>query len=263
MLVDIHKNKDLRNIEVNNIGICDYKLPIIFKNKNNIFPTIATITSTVVLDRNLKGAHLSRISEVINDSLINKNISLGDINDITKEVAERSETKGANLILSFDLINKRLTPVSKKDSYLSSKITIISAVFDKSVSNKLIVETVGTMLCPCSKAISKYGAHNQICNLKVSLTGNIENIDVEKIIDIMEDQFSSPVYSIVKREDEKYITEKAYENPKFSEDLIRDTIIAVHNYYSDGNIRVELVNNESIHQHNVYAMGELNADLNS
>ena len=211
MLVDIHKNKDLRNIEVNNIGICDYKLPIIFKNKSNIFPTIATITSTVVLDRNLKGAHLSRISEVINDSLINKNISLGDINDITKEVAERSETKGANLILSFDLINKRLTPVSKKDSYLSSKITIISDIFDKSVSNKLIVETVGTMLCPCSKAISKYGAHNQICNLKVSLTGNIESIDVEKIIDIMEQQFSSPVYSTVKREDEKYITEKVNE----------------------------------------------------
>lgn len=263
MLVDIHKNKDLRNIEVNNIGICDYKLPIIFKNKNNIFPTIATITSTVVLDRNLKGAHLSRISEVINDSLINKNISLGDINDITKEVAERSETKGANLILSFDLINKRLTPISKKDSYLSSKITIISDIFDKSVSNKLIVETVGTMLCPCSKAISKYGAHNQICNLKVSLTGNIESIDVEKIIDIMEHQFSSPVYSTVKREDEQYITEKAYENPKFSEDLIRDTIIAIHNYYSVGDIRVELVNNESIHQHNVYAMGELNADLNS
>ena len=263
MLVDIHKNKDLRNIEVNNIGICDYKLPIIFKNRNNIFPTIATITSTVVLDRNLKGAHLSRISEVINDSLINKNISLGDINDITKEVAERSETKGANLILSFDLINKRLTPISRKDSYLSSKITIISDIIDKSVSNKLIVETVGTMLCPCSKAISKYGAHNQICNLKVSLTGNIESIDVEKIIDIMEQQFSSPVYSTVKREDEKYITEKAYENPKFSEDLIRDTIIAIHNYYSVGDIRVELVNNESIHQHNVYSMGELNADLNS
>lgn len=263
MLVDIHKNKDLRNIEVNNIGICYYKLPIIFKNKSNIFPTIATITSTVVLDRNLKGAHLSRISEVINDSLINKNISLGDINDITKEVAERSETKGANLILSFDLINKRLTPVSKKDSYLSSKITIISDIFDKSVSNKLIVETVGTMLCPCSKAISKYGAHNQICNLKVSLTGNIESIDVEKIIDIMEQQFSSPVYSTVKREDEKYITEKAYENPKFSEDLIRDTIIAIHNYYSACDIRVELVNNESIHQHNVYAMGEQNADFNS
>lgn len=263
MLVDIHKNKDLRNIEVNNIGICDYKLPIIFKNRNNIFPTIATITSTVVLDRNLKGAHLSRISEVINDSLINKNISLGDINDITKEVAERSETKGANLILSFDLINKRLTPISRKDSYLSSKITIISDIIDKSVSNKLIVETVGTMLCPCSKAISKYSAHNQICNLKVSLTGNIESIDVEKIIDIMEQQFSSPVYSTVKREDEKYITEKAYENPKFSEDLIRDTIIAIHNYYSVGDIRVELVNNESIHQHNVYAMGELNADLNS
>lgn len=258
MLVDIHKNSDLRNIEVNCVGICDYKLPISFKDGKNKFNTVATISSNVVLDKNLKGAHLSRISEVINKNLIDIDFELKNINKITEEIVNKSETIGANLDISFELINKRKTPVSNKDSYLCSKIVVGSKILNKNCNNKLMIETVGTMLCPCSKAISKYGAHNQICNLKVTLNGEIDNINVEKIISIMENQFSSPVYSTVKREDEKYITEKAYENPKFSEDLIRDTLIAIRKYYKNGKIRVELINYESIHQHNVYAMGEIN-----
>lgn len=257
MLVDVHKNKDLRNIEVNCVGICDYKLPICFEEKNEKFPTIATISATVVLDKNLKGAHLSRIAEVLNDSLIEKQLLLGNINDINEKIIERSETIGGNLKIDFDFINKRKTPVSNKDSYLSSKISIKSNILNEKVNNSLVVETVGTMLCPCSKVISKYGAHNQICNLKVTLNGDISKVNIGEVVSIMEKQFSSPVYSTVKREDEKYITEKAYENPKFSEDLIRDTLIAMKKYYSCGKIRVELVNNESIHQHNVYAMGEI------
>lgn len=258
MLADIHKNNDLRNIEVNCIGICDYKLPISFKDEENKFNTIATISSNVVLDKNLKGAHLSRISEVLNENLIDIDFEIKNINKITKEIINKSETIGANLDISFEIINKRKTPVSNKDSYLSSKINVSSKILNENCNNELVVETVGTMLCPCSKAISNYGAHNQICNLKVSLFGNINMVNVEKIISIMEKQFSSPVYSTVKREDEKYITEKAYENPKFSEDLIRDTLIVIRKYYKNGKIRVELVNNESIHQHNVYAMGEIN-----
>lgn len=199
----------------------------------------------------------------MNNKLVDNNLNIANINDITNEIILKSETKGANLKISFDLINKRLTPVSKKDSYLTSKITITSNIIGKRIDNSLCIETVGTMLCPCSKTISKYGAHNQICNLKVTLYGFIDKVDVEEIISIMESQFSSPVYSTVKREDEKYITEKAYETPKFSEDLIRDVLLAIKDYYKKGNIRVELINNESIHQHNVYAMGELNNDIES
>ena len=116
---------------------------------------------------------------------------------------------------------------------------------------------LGTTLCPCSKEISKYGAHNQKCKAIITLYGDYETVDFNQLISTMEDQFSANVYSTVKREDEKYITELAYENPKFSEDLIRDLLINIGNIY-DGKIIAELVNYESIHEHNVYARGIIN-----
>ena len=257
MLADIHKNKDVRNIEVGKIGVCDYKLPIQLVKKESNFSSIATISSYVILDKELKGAHLSRISEVITEHLADKPFELVKINDIVKAIVKRSETKGAELNIKFDYINSRLTPMSKKVSYLSSEVIVFCRICDEMVENSISIETVGTMLCPSSKAISEYSAHNQKCNLKVTLIGDVSDIELDEIVSIMEKQYSCPVYSTVKREDEKYITEKAYKNPKFSEDLIRDTLIAVSDYFKKGKIRVELVNNESIHQHNVYAMGEM------
>ena len=111
------------------------------------------------------------------------------------------------------------------------------------------------MLCPNSKSISRYGAHSQKCNLKATLYGDIDNLIVEEVLKIISSQFSAEVYGVVKSVDEKLLTEKAYENPKFSEDLIRDTLIALKEYYNNGMICVEIENLESIHQHNVYAKG--------
>ena len=113
------------------------------------------------------------------------------------------------------------------------------------------------MLCPNSKAISEYGAHSQKCNLTSTLYGDIEKVFIEDIIKIIFGQFSAEVYGIVKSADEKYLTEKAYNNPKFSEDLVRDTLIKLREYYKAGRIETEIENLESIHQHNVYAKGVL------
>lgn len=254
MLKDLQKENDERNIFISNIGICDYKLPITLKINDKCYNSICKISSNVTLDKTSRGAHLSRIIEVLNAYLYNKTLSLSDFNDIVNVTMNKSETIGVSLTVDFDIILKRITPISGKESFVTANLKVNNAKINDEKEKSLALSLFGTMLCPCSKEISKYGAHNQKCKATVTLYGNYENVDLDEIINIMEKSFSANVYSTVKREDEKYITEKAYENPKFSEDLIRDLLIEVSNIYND-KIVAELINYESIHEHNVYAKG--------
>lgn len=256
MLKDLQNEQDNRNIFISNIGICDYKLPISIKIGNKVYNSICNISSNVALDKTNRGAHLSRIVEVLNDYLYGKEITLDDINKITEETKKRSVTFGVDLSMNFDIILERITPVSNKKSYTTANIKINNTEIDNVIEKNLSISLYGTMLCPCSKEISKYGAHNQKCKATISLYGNYESADLDDIIHIMESSFSSNVYSTVKREDEKYITEKAYENALFSEDLIRNLLLGVSEVYND-KIVAEIINYESIHEHNVYARGIL------
>lgn len=257
MLKDLQNEKDSRNIKISNIGICDYKLPISLIIGNKMYNSICTISSNVILDETCRGAHLSRIIAVLNESLYAKTVSLEDFNKILDETMKRSETIGAALNINFDIILKRLSPVSKKESFSTINLEINNSKQDGIYKKSLSISLIGTTLCPCSKEISKYGAHNQKCKVTVILYGNYENINFDEIVTTIENQFSANVYSTVKREDEKYITEEAYKNPKFSEDLIRDILINIGKVY-DGKIAAELINYESIHEHNVYAKGVIN-----
>ena len=254
MLKDLQSENDNRNISINNIGICDYKLPISLAIGENIYNSICKISSNVSLDETCRGAHLSRIIEVLNDNLYGKVIKLEDVERIMNETIIRSETIGASLNFDFDIVLKRFAPVSHKASFISINLKINAVKTVTEEEKSITVTMLGTTLCPCSKEISKYGAHNQKCKAIITLYGDYEKVDFNQLISTMEDQFSANVYSTIKREDEKYITEQAYENPKFSEDLIRDLLINVGNIY-DGKIMAELVNYESIHEHNVYARG--------
>jgi len=143
-----------------------------------------------------------------------------------------------------------------KDSFATVNLKTNNKVGEDFNEKSISIALLGTTLCPCSKEISKYGAHNQKCKVIITLYGDYENIDFDLLITEIEKQFSANVYSTVKREDEKYITEKAYENPKFSEDLIRDLLINISALY-DGKVEAELINYESIHEHNVYAKGTI------
>ena len=253
---NIHDVKDIRNIEIEEVGICKYKLPISFKSKN-IYNSIAEISSTVSLGSDTKGAHLSRIVETLDDKVANKIITLEYIKDILIELKKKLENDNANINMRFDIVVPTITPVTKKTSYVNSTININGQIKDIMYDRSVSLTSNGAMLCPNSKAISNYGAHSQKCNLKSTLYGNIEGLFIEDIIKIVFGQFSSEVYGIIKSPDEKYLTEKAYNNPKFSEDLIRDTLIKLREYYRVGRIEIEIENLESIHQHNVYAKGVL------
>ncbi len=257
MLKDLQNEKDDRNIFISNIGICDYKLPITLSINNKLYHSICNISSNVSLEKNSRGAHLSRIIEVLNDYLCDKIISLEDINEIINTTIKRTETNNMSLTMDFDIILKRISPISKKNSYFTVNLKINNSKINDINKKSLSISIIGTMLCPCSKDISKYGAHNQKCKATIILHENYEKINLEEIINIMEKSFSSNVYSTVKRTDEKYITELAYENPKFSEDLIRDLLLAVAEKYNN-KIEAELINYESIHEHNVYAHGIIN-----
>ena len=257
MLKDLQNEKDSRNISISNIGICDYKLPISLIIGKNTYNSICKISSNVALDETCRGAHLSRIIEVLNDNLYGKTISILDFNKILDETIQRSETIGASLNFDFDIVLKRLSPISKKESFITVNLKINNSKLATNEEKSISISMFGTTLCPCSKEISKYGAHNQKCKVIITLYGDYETIDFDKVVSTIEEQFSSNVYSTVKREDEKYITEQAYENPKFSEDLIRDLLMNVDILY-DGKVVAELINYESIHEHNVYARGVIN-----
>lgn len=250
----IHDKSDDRNIKIDNVGIYNYKLPMVFRSEND-YSVISDIIAGVTLDANLKGAHLSRIIEVLDEMVANKLITMKRFDEVLFEMSRRLELDNANLTLSFPIVYPNITPVSKRITYLNSEIVVHGKINNCRIEKNMSLSSNGTMLCPNSKSISKYGAHSQKCNLKATLFGNINDISVEKVLRIISSQFSAEVYGIVKSVDEKLLTEKAYDNPKFSEDLVRDTLIALKEYYNNGVISVQIENLESIHQHNVYARG--------
>ena len=250
----VHDMSDERNIEIANVGVCNYKLPMIFESKNK-YNVISEITAGVSLGSNIKGAHLSRISEVLDKMVANKIISIDSLDYVLDELVKKLELNNANISLSFGIVYPTVTPVSNRITYLNSDIIISGRYDDCKLEKSISLTAQGAMLCPNSKSISKYGAHSQKCNLKATFYGDIGKLVVEEVLKIIFSQFSAEVYGIVKSVDEKLLTEKAYENPKFSEDLIRDTLIALKSYYNGGMICTEIQNLESIHQHNVYAKG--------
>lgn len=250
----IHDMIDERNIEIENVGINKYKLPISFKSKNQ-YNVVSDVSAGVSLKGNIKGAHLSRIVEVLDEMVANKVITINNLNDILFELSNRLELNNANVSMAFDIVYPKMTPVSNRITYLNSRVILNGEINNYVLEKNISLTANGAMLCPNSKAISKYGAHSQKCNLKATLYGDIDKLYIEDILEIITSQFSAEVYGIVKSVDEKLLTEKAYENPKFSEDLVRDTLIALKNYYNGGMICTEIENLESIHQHNVYARG--------
>ena len=248
----IHELLDHRNITIENVGVRDYHLPIVFVSGNDYY-TVCDVEAGVSIRNNKKGAHLSRLISTVDEKCANRRITLTYLDEVIRELRDRLEMDNANLRLSFDIIITKETPVTHRKTFSKSRVVIDTIIDNGKIQKNMALTTEGGMLCPNSKAISQYGAHNQKCKLKVTLY-NVGEINLENILEIMNNQFSAEAYGLVKSPDEKYLTEKAYDNPKFSEDLIRDVLYNVKKYY-DGRVEAELINLESIHQHNVFAKG--------
>ncbi len=251
-MMDIQSQSDDRNIPINKVGIKDLKYPVkVLDKKNGFQDTVANINMYVALPHHYKGTHMSRFVEMLPS--IQKNISLQVFSTILKEMKKQLNAESAHIEISFPYFVEKKAPVSKTAGLMCYKCTIIGT---SSPSDKidLILELYVPILsvCPCSLEISDIGAHNQRGEVKLSIRFK-KFVWIEDLIDLIESSASCDVFSVLKRVDEKYVTEKSFSNPKFVEDIVRDIAKKLK---KDPNITwfaTSVENFESIHNHNAYA----------
>ncbi|HMQ69767.1 MAG TPA: GTP cyclohydrolase FolE2 [Ignavibacteria bacterium] len=254
ILPDTQNQKDIREIPIDKVGVKNLKYPIAVKDKSiNLQHTIATIAMTVDLPMEFKGTHMSRFVEIIQCK--DREIHVDSIDNILVEMQKRLKANASHIEIEFPYFMEKKAPATGKPSLLDYVAKFHAVRNGDKKDFILTVKVPVTTLCPCSKNISKYGAHNQRGEVTVSVRFQ-DTVWIEDLISIVESSASSELYSLLKREDEKSVTERAYENPVFVEDLVRNVVMKLK---KNGNItwyNVEAENFESIHNHNAYAQIE-------
>ncbi|MBE9504719.1 MAG: GTP cyclohydrolase I FolE2 [Proteobacteria bacterium] len=250
---DMQSEKDTRNVEIQKVGVKNIKYPILVLDKKNKHQhTVATINMYVDLPHHFKGTHMSRFIEVLN--LYHGEISVNNFGKILDEMKETLDAESAHMEVEFPYFIEKAAPVSGATGLVEYNCRFVGASNDE----KDFVITVAvpvTSLCPCSKEVSERGAHNQRSIITVNFRFN-EFTWIEEIIELVESCASSPIYSILKRPDEKYVTELAYDNPRFVEDLVREVYVKLDKNKEITWFSVEAENFESIHNHSAYAFVE-------
>lgn len=252
---DVQNIADERGIDIQKVGISDVHLPFFIKTKAGALQSVlARITLTVDLPKEYKGTHMSRFVEVLSD-WSQKPVSSHEMKCILQDTINRLDAKSAQLDIKFKYFVEKIAPVSGLKSMLD-----LDCLFSGTLTRgermdfTMGVDVPFTSLCPCSKEISAFGAHNQRGLMKVKIKHSPGKfIWIEDLAKLMEAQGSCPVYPLLKREDEKYVTETAYENPKFVEDVLRDLVLALRQLDHVRWFDIECENFESIHNHNAYA----------
>lgn len=252
MLPDTQNKIDNRQITINKVGIKDIRHPIIYLDNNGKKqPSIGNWQMTVSLKPEVKGTHMSRFIEILNQE--NMEFSVASFENITKKVVTKLDATTAEIIVNFPLFVNKTAPSSGVKSLLDYDATLISKIKNGVITTTVKVVIAVTSLCPCSKSISKYGAHNQRSHITIAAVTS-GNLSFEDLINIAEKEASCELYAILKREDEKIVTERAYDNPAFVEDLVRDMAIALNNNSNISSYVLESENFESIHNHSAYAL---------
>lgn len=251
---DVQGSPDTRCLPINKVGIKDIYHPVrVLDRSGGEQHTVANFNMYVNLPHNFKGTHMSRFVEILND--YEQEISVRSFEDMLSDMTERLGAERGHIEMSFPYFVNKAAPVSGVKSLLDYQATLIGER-DHGVNNMYIrVAVPVTSLCPCSKSISDYGAHNQ--RSEVTLTVRTAAfVWLEEIIEIAEQEASCELYGILKRPDEKYVTERAYDNPKFVEDIVRDIAARLNDDDRVLAYTVESENFESIHNHSAYAMIE-------
>jgi GTP cyclohydrolase IB len=252
-LRDVQNMYDARNIGIDKVGVKNVKYPIVVLDKTNgTQHTIADINMYVSLPRNYKGTHMSRFVEILH---AHKNmINMKDFPAILREMKERLNAESAHMEVRFPYFIRKDAPVSGTPGYLEYTCGFIGHMDELGMMKDFTVSVSVpvTTLCPCSKEISDSGAHNQrgIVSVAVRFT---RFFWIEDLIAIIESCSSCDIYSVLKRQDEKYVTEKAFDNPKFVEDVVRDVAGRLAKETNITYFVIEAENFESIHNHSAYA----------
>ncbi len=253
-IADVQGSADTRHIAIDKVGIKDIRHPVRVKDRSEGQQhTIANFNMYVNLPHNFKGTHMSRFVEILN--LHEREISVESFKEMLGEMTERLEAEAGHIEMTFSYFVNKTAPVSGVQSLLDYEVSFIGEISDGEPKMQIKVVVPVTSLCPCSKKISERGAHNQRSHVTITATTK-GFIWVEELIEMVEQQASSELYGLLKRPDEKFVTEHAYDNPKFVEDMVRDIAAKMNDDERISAYIVESENFESIHNHSAYALIE-------
>ena len=255
-IADVQSSVDTRHIAIDKVGIKDIRHPIRVRDRSEGEQhTIANFNMYVNLPHNFKGTHMSRFVEILN--LHEREISVQSFKQMLGEMTERLEAEAGHIEMTFPYFINKTAPVSGVQSLLDYEVSFIGEIRGTYPEMQIKVVVPVTSLCPCSKKISERGAHNQRSHVTVTAT-TCDFVWIEELIELIETQASCELYGLLKRPDEKFVTERAYDNPKFVEDMVRDIAARLNQDERICAYTVESENFESIHNHSAYALIERN-----
>ncbi len=252
---DVQSSVDVRHLAIDRVGIKSIRHPVKVSERGGaVQHTIANFNMYVGLPHQFKGTHMSRFVQILNAH--EREISVESFQLMLSEMVERLEARSGVIEMNFPYFVNKAAPVSGVKSLLDYEVTFIGQICEDGQQHftmKVVIPV--TSLCPCSKEISAYGAHNQRSHVTISARTK-GFVWIEELIEIAERQASSELYGLLKRPDEKYVTERAYDNPKFVEDMVRDIAAELNANERVEWYVVESENFESIHNHSAYALIE-------
>lgn len=251
---DVQNSADTRQIAINKVGIKSIRHPIRVQDKSEgVQHTIAVFNMYVSLPHNFKGTHMSRFVEILNSR--EREISIENFAAMLEDMVVRLEAESGHIEMNFPYFINKQAPISGVQSLMDYDVTLIGEIADGKVTTSVKVVVPVTSLCPCSKKISEYGAHNQRSHVTVTARTN-DFVWIEELVELVESEASCELWGLLKRPDEKYVTERAYDNPKFVEDMVRDVAARLNAEPRIDAYVVESENFESIHNHSAYALIE-------
>jgi GTP cyclohydrolase I len=250
---DVQARADTRRIPINRVGIKDIRHPVRVKDRSTGEQhTVATFNMYVNLPHDFKGTHMSRFVEILHHE---REISVNSFRSMLSEMTSRLDADAGHIEMTFPFFVMKRAPVTGVESLMDYQASLIGEICRGEAHTWVKVVVPVTSLCPCSKKISDRGAHNQRSHITIKARLQ-EHIWIEELIELAESEASCELYGILKRPDEKYVTERAYDNPKFVEDMVRDVAVRLNTEDRISAYVVESENFESIHNHSAYAMIE-------
>lgn len=250
---DVQATPDTRHIVIQRVGVKGVRYPLTVKTPAGTQPSVGTWNMYVHLAEEQKGTHMSRFIALLED--LQGPLDVPAFSKLMQDMLALLEAKAGRIEVSFPYFINKTAPVSGVQSLMDYEVGLIGEMKNGALEITLKVLVPVTSLCPCSKKISAYGAHNQRSHITVHAVMNGDFV-VEDLIAKIEDQASCELYGLLKRPDEKYVTERAYDNPKFVEDLVRDVAVMLNNEEHVLAYTLEAENFESIHNHSAYALIE-------
>lgn len=256
---DVQRTPDKRGIHIDQVGVSDLRYPItVLDQENKKQHTVGTFSLSVDLPHHFKGTHMSRFVEVLNEH--HGEITLRTVPDILIKLKKRLEAERAHIEVSFPYFITKAAPVTGAKAMVDLNCRFVAEANGRSNDFLLVVEVPVTSLCPCSRDISDYGAHNQrgfitfTIRTRKKSSGAWDLVWIEELVGVAEKSASAPIYALLKRKDERHVTMQAYDNPVFVEDMVRNAGAQLKKDKRIAWFEVRAVNQESIHNHAAFAV---------